>query len=125
MWKQITLDVPDDLKDAVVGELSEEGVAGVCENPGFNPGLTCLTLYFNSSSDLRSIERRINDVFDRSACAAPKLTTALVEACDWTEEWKKSYTSFPIGTDFFVIPSWINDPCPEDRLPIRIDPGQA
>src|SRR5262245_31690314 len=95
MWKQITLDVPDDLKDAVVGELSEEGVAGVWENPSSRPGLTGLTLYFNSNSDLRSIERRIRDVFDRSACAAPKLSTTVVEACDWTEEWKKSYTSFP------------------------------
>jgi len=24
-----------------------------------------------------------------------------------------------------VIPSWINTPCPDERLPIRIDPGQA
>ena len=49
----------------------------------------------------------------------------MVEECDWTEEWKKSYTSFPIGDDFFVIPSWEQTPCPDDRLPIRIDPGQA
>ena len=33
--------------------------------------------------------------------------------------------SFPIGNDFFVIPSWEPTPCPDDRLPIRIDPGQA
>jgi ribosomal protein L11 methyltransferase len=125
MWKQITLDVPDDLKDAVVGELSEEGVAGVWENASPSPGLTGLTLYFNSNSDLRSIERRICDVFDRSSCARPKISRTIVEARDWTEEWKKSYTSFPIGNDFFVIPSWVNDPCPDDRLPIRIDPGQA
>src|SRR5262245_51590471 len=125
MWKQITLDVPDDLKDAIVGELSEEGVAGIWEEVGSGPGRTVLTLYFNSNSDIRSIERRICDVFDRSACAPPKISTTVVEACDWTEEWKKSYSSFPIGNDFFVIPSWVNDPCPEDRLPIRIDPGQA
>ena len=85
MWKQITLDVPDDLKDAIVGELSEEGVSGVWENAGPSPGLTGLTLYFNSNSDLRSIERLICDVFDRSSCARPKISRTIVEACDWTE----------------------------------------
>jgi ribosomal protein L11 methyltransferase len=49
----------------------------------------------------------------------------MVEEMDWTEEWKRSYKSFPIGEGFFVIPSWIETACPQDRFPIRIDPGQA
>jgi ribosomal protein L11 methyltransferase len=44
---------------------------------------------------------------------------------DWTEEWKKSYTSFPVGNDFFIVPSWCQLAGPDDRLPIQIDPGQA
>src|SRR5206468_1445694 len=63
--------------------------------------------------------------FERSRRRNPVISRSVVEECDWTEEWKKSYTSFPIGEDFFVVPSWEECNCPHDRLSIRIDPGQA
>ena len=118
-WNQLTLDVPDDLKDAVVGELADEGVSGVWENG------QQLVLYFSPRSNLETIETRLAAIFTRTGLKPPAITRSLVEECDWTGEWKKSYTSFPIGDDFFVIPSWEQTACPEDRLPIRIDPGQA
>ena len=118
-WNQLTLDVPDDLKDAVVGELFDEGVAGVWENG------SQLILYFGPRANLPQIERRVRAIFERSGCGNPAISQSVVEDCDWTGEWKKSYTSFPIGDDFFVIPSWDQSKHPHDRLPIRIDPGQA
>ncbi|MBI4475376.1 MAG: 50S ribosomal protein L11 methyltransferase, partial [Acidobacteria bacterium] len=124
-WNQLTLDVPDDLADAVVGELSDDGVAGVWESPGPADGLTRLTLYFGIRSNIDQIERRVQNVFTRSSKDFPSITRSIVEDCDWTDEWKKSYRSFEIGSDFFVIPSWETATCPSDRIPIRIDPGQA
>jgi ribosomal protein L11 methyltransferase len=124
-WNQLTIDVPDDLIDAVVGELSGDGVAGVWESHSPEPGLTRVVLYFHPRSDLVEIERVVRAVFERAQKPSPAISRTLVEECDWTEEWKKSYTSFPISDDFFVIPSWENTGCPDDRLPIRIDPGQA
>jgi ribosomal protein L11 methyltransferase len=124
-WNQLTLDVPDDLIDAVVGELSGNGVAGVWESHSPEPGVARLVLYFSSRSNLEQVETLIRAIFQRAGRRSPSISRAIVEECDWTEEWKKSYTSFPIGDDFFVIPSWEKGICPEDRLPIRIDPGQA
>jgi ribosomal protein L11 methyltransferase len=124
-WKQLTLDVPDDLKDAIVGELSFEGVSGVWEEGQPQPGHTRLVLYFSPRSNLEIIENRVATIFARTGLRTPAISRSMVEECDWTEEWKKSYTSFPISDDFFVIPSWENTECPDDRLPIRIDPGQA
>jgi ribosomal protein L11 methyltransferase len=124
-WNQLTLDVPDDLIDAVVGELSNHGVVGIWESHSPEPGLTRLVLYFNARPNLDKIELSIRSVFERSDRQNPPISRAVVEQNDWTEEWKKSYTSFPIGDDFFVIPSWEDCICPDDRLPIRIDPGQA
>ena len=124
-WNQITLDVPDDLIDAVVGELSGDGVAGVWESHAPEPGLTRLVLYLNSRSNLKRVEDLVHSIFQRVDRKNPRISRAIVEERDWTEEWKKSYTSFPIGDDFFIIPSWENCQCPQDRLPIRIDPGQA
>ena len=123
MWNQISLDVPDDLKDAVVGELSES--AGVWEDMATTPGSTRLVAYFANHPNLDGIETCIHDIFARDRRRPPAISRKIVEECDWTEQWRKSYTSFPIGNDFFIIPSWVNAPCPDDRLPIRIDPGQA
>jgi ribosomal protein L11 methyltransferase len=124
-WNQLTLDVPDDLKDAIVGELSEHGVAGVWESDAPQSGLTRLVLYFDDGSNLGKIESRVRMVFERCRRESPLISRAVLEERDWTQEWKKLYTSFPIGDDFFVIPSWEDCECPHGRLPIRIDPGQA
>jgi ribosomal protein L11 methyltransferase len=124
-WNQLTIDVPDDLIDAVVGELSSDGVAGVWESHSPEPGLTRVILYFHPQSNLEQVEHIVRSIFQRAQKSNPAISRALVEESDWTEEWKKSYTSFPISDEFFVIPSWENTACPDDRLPIRIDPGQA
>src|SRR5579884_2979282 len=124
MWKQISFEVPDELKDAVIGELSDRSLAGVWEETS-GPDSARLIAYFSGIADWDRIEGRIHDIFDRSRRSLPRITHRIVEEHDWTEEWKKSYTSFPIANDFFVIPSWENPICPDDRLPIRIDPGQA
>jgi ribosomal protein L11 methyltransferase len=124
-WTQITVDVPDELMDAVVGEVSDDDVAGVWEGTSAEPGSSRLLIYLGCSSDPERIERRIRTIFSRSRHTEPVIARDTVEECDWTEEWKKSYSSFAIGDDFFVIPSWAPSQCPDDRLPIRIDPGQA
>jgi ribosomal protein L11 methyltransferase len=124
-WNQLTLDVPDHVKDALIGELAAEGVSGVWESLQPGPGQTRLVLYFNHHSNLASIEKSIASIFVRTGLMTPVISHTVVEDCDWTEEWKKSYTSFAIGNNFFVIPSWETAACPGDRLPIRIDPGQA
>jgi ribosomal protein L11 methyltransferase len=124
-WNQLTFDVPDELTDAVVGELSDDGVAGVWESGAPAPGVTQIVVYFGVGANIEAIESRIRSVFDRSQLAAPVMSRRSVEDMDWTEEWKKSYTSFAIGNDFFVVPSWEDSICPADRIPIRIDPGQA
>ena len=124
-WNQITIDVPDDLKDTIVGELSDNGVAGLWESVEPRPGETRLVAYFDVPPDISAIERRIKSVFDRLNLRAPPIIRGAVAERDWTEEWKKSYSSFAIGDDFFVIPSWSDSECPDDRLPIHIDPGQA
>ncbi len=124
-WNQLTLDVPDDLIDAVVGELQADDVAGVWESHSPEPGLTRLVLYFGLRSNLDNAERLILAIFARAGRKSPSIFRSVVEDSDWTGEWKKSYRSFPLGDEFFIVPSWEDTSCPDDRLPIRIDPGQA
>src|SRR3972149_6714775 len=118
-WNQITVDVPYDLKDAVIGELSDDGVAGVWETDLPLPGMTRLVLYFSLRCNLENVETRVRAIFGRSSRQIPPMSRSVVEESDWTGEWKKSYTSFPLGDDFSIIPSWEDASCPMDRLPIR------
>jgi ribosomal protein L11 methyltransferase len=115
-WHEITIETPDSIKDAVIGELSELGAAGVWES-----GDEQLTAYFETLPDFQSIK----ELFQREGLATPEVATAPVADKDWGEEWKKTWTSFPLGSRFFIIPSWLDTVCPPGRLPIFIDPGQA
>jgi ribosomal protein L11 methyltransferase len=115
-WHQITFDIPDNLKDAVIGELTGLGAAGVWES-----GDSQLTAYFDGVPNLESIQA----IFERAGLPLPAMDSGAVVDRDWGEEWKKSWSSFPLGKRFFVIPSWLDTPCPEGRLPLFIDPGQA
>src|SRR5262245_59251274 len=124
-WTQLTLDVPDDLVDAIVGEFLVDGAAGVWESDSPTPGLTRLVAYFSRRSNIERIKGDVHTIFQRVEKQTPTMSRAVVEERDWTEEWKKSYTSFPIADSFYVMPSWEDSTCPNDRLPIRIDPGQA
>jgi len=115
-WHEIAIDVPDALRDAVIGELTEMGAGGVWES-----GDSQLTAYFVTPPNLESIQH----LFEREGLAWPEIKLAPIADRDWGEEWKKSWSSFPMGTRFFVIPSWLDSSCPDGRLPLLIDPGQA
>src|SRR5215471_11682343 len=111
--------------DAVIGELSELGADGIWESGEPAPAVTRLEVYFNTSVRRDEVEARIGPVFSRANLAIPQILVGTVADRDWLGEWKKSYVSFPIGRGFYIIPSWSESACPPDRLPIRIDPGQA
>ena len=123
--QQLTIDVPEELKDAIVGELSELGADGIWESGEPLPATTRLEIYFNTPVPLGDVESRIGPVFLRAGLAVPRIVDGTVADRDWLGEWKKSYVSFPIARGFYIIPSWSESSCPEDRQPIRIDPGQA
>jgi ribosomal protein L11 methyltransferase len=123
--QQLTIDVPEELKDAVIGEFSELGADGIWESGEPAPAVTRLEIYFNNPIRLEDVETGIGPVFVRAGLATPHIVFGSVADRDWLGEWKKSYVSFPIGRGFYIIPSWSESACPPDRMPIRIDPGQA
>ena len=123
--QQLTIDVPEELKDAVIGELSELGADGIWESGEPDPKVTRLEIYFNTPIRLEDVEPRIGPIFLRANLSLPRIVIGTVADRDWLGEWKKSYVSFPIARRFYIIPSWSESVCPPDRLPIRIDPGQA
>jgi len=124
LWTEITLTVPDSLKDAVSGELCELGAGGIWENEVEAPEQTRLVAYFEQV-DFDSVRQALDLLFQRENLPPPTFESRSIPDQDWSEKWKKSWTSFPLGRRFFVIPSWYELECPADRFPLSIDPGQA
>jgi len=109
----------------VIGELSELGADGFWESGEPSTSITRLEVYFSHPIRFEDVESRIRFIFRGSCVPPPRIIIGTVADRDWLGEWKKSYVSFPIGRGFYIIPSWSDSACPPDRMPIRMDPGQA
>lgn len=80
-------------------------------------------VYFEDSEDgLREIDRFI-DFMDENI-EDFHYEKELIDNSDWEEEWKKSYTSFEIGDEILVKPSW-EEKVDTNRIIIEIDPKMA
>jgi ribosomal protein L11 methyltransferase len=42
---------------------------------------------------------------------------------DWETSWKKYYQPIPIGERLLIVPQWMDPENPENRIPVRLDPG--
>ncbi|HXH60521.1 MAG TPA: 50S ribosomal protein L11 methyltransferase, partial [Fimbriimonadaceae bacterium] len=53
------------------------------------------------------------------------VTTEQVEEIDWAEAWRDFFKPQSIGERVWIRPSWEDAVCPEGRIEIVLDPGQA
>lgn len=52
------------------------------------------------------------------------VTVRSLQEKDWSENWKKYYKPFPVGTRLYVVPEWMREePVPEGRIPLYLNPG--
>lgn len=124
IWTTLSLHVPDPLlKDALVGEFSQDAIAGVWERAS-SPEQTEVVFYFDSPGLPPLARARIQRVFERNGHAAPAIEVGHEGAVDWSLGWRKGFTAFEIGTRFRVVPSW-EEPPTDARIALRIDPGMA
>jgi ribosomal protein L11 methyltransferase len=89
-----------DAQDAVVAELWEAGTLGITEHPGV------LEAWFET----------------REAAAAFGVAEPAPEV-DWVAEVKAAWPPLLVGERFFVVPPWCEDPTPEGRFRLEINPG--
>lgn len=48
-----------------------------------------------------------------------------VDDADWENGWKQYYKPLLIGERLYVTPCWIEEPVPEGRVKLKLDPGVA
>src|SRR3954470_25076909 len=99
---------PED-RDLLIAELWEQGSAGIAE-------LNALTV--------RSF---FEDTASRSALLAmfPGARLREEEVRDWVQSARDLLQPMEVGERFFLVPEWRDDPAPEGRFRIVVNPGMA
>ncbi|HAX39488.1 MAG TPA: 50S ribosomal protein L11 methyltransferase [Clostridiales bacterium] len=48
-----------------------------------------------------------------------------MDDADWENNWKAYYKPIEIGKRFYVLPCWIEETAPDNRVTLKLDPGVA
>jgi len=101
--------------DIATALLLERGCLGTEESD-----VGSLRAYFPEEADLRAVATELRGSIPAVRCAV----TEPIPDRDWLSEWKRDLEGFPIGSRYFVLPTWKPD-VDTTRTVLRIDPEQA
>lgn len=108
----LNIDCAPDEKDILVANLWERGSTGIVE--GDLPGGRCsLRAYFDNDADASAL----SDAFQARSEAAEDL--------DWVALARERLQPMAVGSRFFLVPEWRDDPAPPGRFRIAINSGLA
>lgn len=77
--------------------------------------------------DARRVRVFFEDTADRAQSLAryPSARMRVEEDRDWVGEARAMLQPMPVGSRFFLAPEWRDDPAPEGRFRIAVNPGMA
>src|SRR5436190_19517011 len=93
----------DDAKDLLIAELWEQGSTGIVEEDGL------LRVFFDDEADADSLIGRFGGRIVRH------------EARDWVAFSRTNWAPLAVGSRFYLVPDWLDDPAPDGRLRIAIN----
>lgn len=154
VWTEITVTVPVDARDAVIGWFMDRGSAGVQEDyPGLfpldgngpvtsgdprewhgeatpNPGDTVVLKGWLPPRIAATREAAaLRSFLESTGIALPDgracpVDGADIESVDWNAIWKSQFKPIQIGRRFTICPTW-EEPPRDGRIVIMLDPGMA
>ena len=89
-------------------------------------GLSRITLYLeNTDTAARS---RLEKLLATWRTEQPQwgdlpLTVKELPQTNWEESWKENYPPQPVGEKLLVLPYWLAENIPQDKIPVILDPG--
>jgi len=105
----IEMECPPGRKDLLVADLWSAGVAGIVELSDSR-----LRAFFEDHADREDLMNRFHAVSWRCE-----------EERDWVAESRADWEPALVGRRFFVVPEWRDDPAPEGRFRMTVNPGMA
>jgi ribosomal protein L11 methyltransferase len=104
----LDLDCTQESKDLLIAELWEHGSLGIVELDAVR-----LRAFFDDAADAA----RTSEKFGGTATQAEDL--------DWISRSQEGLQPIEVGTKFFLVPQWRDDPTPEGRFRIVVNNGMA
>ncbi|MBS1859494.1 MAG: 50S ribosomal protein L11 methyltransferase [Acidobacteria bacterium] len=105
----LEIDCDPEERDLLIAELWEQGSEGIVE---LNP--VAVRAFFGDSADRRALRERFPGAREREE-----------EQRDWILEAREKLPPMKVGRRFFLVPEWRDDPTPEGRFRIAVNPGMA
>ena len=105
----LEIECPAELRDVWIAELWEQGSTGIVEIDEWR-----LRAFFDESADRAELLRQYPNA---------RLRTEI--DCDWVESARSLLLPMLVGSRFFLVPEWRNDPAPPGRFRIAVNPGMA
>lgn len=102
------IDCWQDEKDLLIADLYELGSVGISEFEDF------VRAFFEDDADIAALRARF-----------PNAREAPADNRDWVAYSQGQLTPRHVGRRFFLVPEWREDPAPEGRIRIVINPGRA
>jgi ribosomal protein L11 methyltransferase len=96
-------------RDLLIAELWEQGSAGIAELDERH-----LRAFFEDSADREALLRRY-----------PGAGSRIEDQRDWVQSARDLLQPMAVGTRFYLVPEWRDDPTPAGRFRITINPGMA
>ncbi len=131
-FKGFSIHDPDDFDELMAGKVGhwdylEEGLEAE-----LTAGAPSVTVYVpenaQGAEQLAAVKALISQLKKREdAEIFGSLTLNGRNICeeDWANNWKQYFRPLPTGDRLWVTPTWVDEPVPEDRTALRIDPGSS
>lgn len=123
---------PDDFDELMAGRVGhwdylEEGL-----QEALTQGKPSVTVYVPENAQgaeqmtgLRTMLEQLKKREDADDFGALNIKIKGIREEDWANNWKQYFRPLAIGERLWITPTWVDEPVPEGRIPLRIDPGSS
>ncbi len=128
-WVEITITTAPPAVEAIANILLGCRTGGI-EEARLAPGSVVLRGYLPVGPavdvTLAAIADRVQALPQFDLDIGPgRIETRVVEDSGWALSWKMHFKAFPVGSRFWIKPTWDDQPAPDGRIAIELDPGMA
>ena len=131
-FKGFSIHDPDDFDELMAGKVGhwdylEEGLEAE-----LTAGAPSVTVYVPENAQgaeqmaaVKSLISQLRQREDAADFGSLRLTGKGIREEDWANNWKQYFRPLPTGERLWITPTWVDEPIPEGRTALRIDPGSS
>ena len=131
-FKGFSIHDPDDFDELMAGKVGhwdylEEGLEAE-----LTAGAPSVTVYVpenaQGAEQMQAIKDLIQQLKKREDAAdfgTLNVNGKGIREEDWANNWKQYFRPLPTGEKLWITPTWVDEPIPEGRKALRIDPGSS